>query len=141
MSFQASLLRQANKQRILGLVVSASRASVLQTHQIIAEALMGFSDPLQVATILEYVDIILWTAGSKGLYLCGHSENALKIEPTHWIKSGTLADFKRWAFSYPIMVRKDSYYGISPYDPYMGGTEKIRHTNGAGNSALSYSTA
>lgn len=113
---------------------------VLAMNELEAEALTGFSDPLKAAeAILDYVDIVLLTAGPEGLYLCGHTENNLKRETTNPIKSGSLADFNRWEFSRP-MSRSACHEPIKVFshiDPYMGGPEKIRNTNGAGDGALS----
>ncbi|MFI8620404.1 inosine/guanosine kinase [Marinomonas sp. NPDC078689] len=114
--------------------------NVLAMNELEAEALTGFSDPLQAAdAILDYVDMVLLTAGPDGLYLCGHTENTLKRETTNPIKSADVADFNRWEFSRPMMRQacKNPIKVFSHIDPYMGGPEKIRNTNGAGDGALS----
>lgn len=113
---------------------------VLAMNELEAEALTGFSDPLEAASaILDHVDIVLLTVGPDGMYLCGHTEAALKRETTNPIKSASLADFNRWEFSRP-MSRKACKEPIKVYshiDPYLGGPDKIRNTNGAGDGALS----
>jgi len=114
--------------------------NVLAMNELEAEALTGFSDPLKAAdAILDYVDIVLLTAGPEGLYLCGHTESDLKRETTNPIKSGSIADFNRWEFSRPMPLKacKKPVKVFSHIDPYMGGPEKIRNTNGAGDGALS----
>ncbi|MBR7887319.1 inosine/guanosine kinase [Marinomonas sp. A79] len=114
--------------------------NVLAMNELEAEALTGLSDPLEAASeILNYVDIVLLTAGPEGMYLCGHTEDEMKRETTNPIKSGRLADFNRWEFSRP-MLREACQHPIKVFshiDPYMGGPEKIRNTNGAGDGALS----
>ncbi|REG84389.1 inosine/guanosine kinase [Marinomonas pollencensis] len=114
--------------------------NVLAMNELEAEALTGFADPLQAAdAILDYVDMVLLTAGPDGLYLCGHTESSLKRETTNPIKSANIADFNRWEFSRPMMRQacENPIKVFSHIDPYMGGPEKIRNTNGAGDGALS----
>ncbi|MCB5161672.1 inosine/guanosine kinase [Marinomonas algarum] len=114
--------------------------TVLAMNESEAEALTGLSDPLAAANrILDHVDLVLLTAGAEGMYLCGHTEEALKRETTNPIKSGHLADFNRWEFSRP-MAKSACQHPIKVFshiDPYLGGPEKIRNTNGAGDGALS----
>lgn len=130
-------------------LVEALRDSIQQTAmqhvQILAmneqeaEALTGFADPLLAAEqILQWVDMVLITAGAKGLYLCGYTDEALKRETSHPIKSGSLADFNRFEFSRP-MLKRDCQQPLKVYshiDPYLGGPERIANTNGAGDGAL-----
>ena len=114
--------------------------NVLAMNELEAEALTGFADPLLAAdAILDHVDVVLLTAGPEGLYLCGHTDDAVKRETTNPIKSGSLADFNRWEFSRPMLRAncKQPIKVFSHIDPYMGGPEKIRNTNGAGDGALS----
>lgn len=114
--------------------------NILAMNELEAEALTGLSDPLQAAdAILEYVDIVLLTAGQDGLYLCGHTENTLKRETTNPIKSANITDFNRWEFSRPMMRQacQNPIKVFSHINPYMGGPDKIRNTNGAGDGALS----
>ena len=113
---------------------------VLAMNELEAEALTGFKDPLQAANAaLDYVDMVLLTAGPDGLYLCGHTSEELKRETSNPIKSGSLADFNRYEFSRPITKNQcdQSIKVFSHIDPYMGGPEKIKNTNGAGDGALS----
>ncbi|KZN13956.1 inosine/guanosine kinase [Marinomonas sp. TW1] len=131
-------LVEENKDELLDLI--KRHVNVLAMNELEAEALTGLSDPLQAADqILEYVDIVLLTAGPEGMYLCGHTEDAVKRETTNPIKSGRLADFNRWEFSRPMLrsACQNPIKVFSHIDPYMGGPEKIRNTNGAGDGALS----
>ncbi|BFM51118.1 inosine/guanosine kinase [Marinomonas sp. THO17] len=131
-------LVEENKDELLSLI--KRHVNVLAMNELEAEALTGLSDPLQAANqILEYVDIVLLTAGQDGMYLCGHTDDKVKRETSNPIKSGSLADFNRWEFSRP-MLRSACHNPIKVFshiDPYMGGPEKIRNTNGAGDAALS----
>jgi inosine kinase len=112
---------------------------ILAMNEQEAEALTGLADPLLAAEkILDWVDMVLITAGAEGLYLCGYTDASVQRETTHPIKSGALADFNRFEFSRP-MLRRDCQQPVKVYshiDPYMGGPERIANTNGAGDGAL-----
>ncbi|MCO4786862.1 MAG: inosine/guanosine kinase [Marinomonas atlantica] len=114
--------------------------SVVAMNEQEAEALTGQSSVLLAAkTALDWCDMVLLTVGAEGLYLCGYSDDAQKRETTHPIKSAEIADFNRWEFSRP-QRQQDCQSPIKVYshiDPYMGGPERIRNTNGAGDGALS----
>ena len=131
-------LVEEHKEELLELI--KNYVSVLAMNELEAEALTGLSDPLQAANaILDHVDIVLLTVGPDGMYLCGHTDDNQKRETTNPIKSGGLADFNRWEFSRP-MIREACSKPIKVFshiNPYMGGPEKIRNTNGAGDGALS----
>ena len=131
-------LVEEHREELLELI--KNYVNVLAMNELEAEALTGLADPLLAAeAMLEYVDIVLLTAGSDGMYLCGHTDDEFKRETTNPIKSGGLADFNRWEFSRPMLREacKQPIKVFSHIDPYMGGPEKIRNTNGAGDGALS----
>jgi inosine kinase len=131
-------LVEEHREELLELI--KNYVNVLAMNELEAEALTGLADPLLAAeAMLEYVDIVLLTAGPDGMYLCGHTDDEFKRETTNPIKSGGLADFNRWEFSRPMLREacKQPIKVFSHIDPYMGGPEKIRNTNGAGDGALS----
>ncbi len=131
-------LVEENKALLLSLIEKS--VNILAMNELEAEALTGHKDPLLAANfILDYVDMVLLTAGPDGLYLCGHSNKALVRETNNPIKSGTLTDFNLFEFSRPMQkhVCTDPVKVFSHIDPYMGGPEKIQNTNGAGDGALS----
>jgi inosine kinase len=113
---------------------------MLAMNELEALALTGHSDPLLAAeAALEYTDMVLITAGADGLYLCGYSDASVLRETSNPIKSGSLADYNQFEFSRP-MQRKHCKNPVKVYshiDPYMGGPERIKNTNGAGDGALS----
>ncbi len=105
-----------------------------------AEALTGESDPLLAADkSLEWVDLVLCTAGPIGLYMAGFTENNAKRKTTLPLLSGTIADFNQYEFSRPMKkdACEDPVKVYSHIAPYMGGPERIKNTNGAGDGALS----
>ncbi|MDX1303195.1 inosine/guanosine kinase [Photobacterium sp.] len=105
-----------------------------------AEALTGESDPLLASDkTLEWVDLVLCTAGPIGLYTAGYTEESAKRETSLPLLPGDIPEFNRYEFSRP-MVKSGCENPIKVYShiaPYMGGPERIKNTNGAGDGALS----
>lgn len=105
-----------------------------------AEALTGESDPLLAADLaLEWVSLVLCTAGPTGLYMAGFTEDNAKRESSLPLLPGSIPEFNRYEFSRP-MRKSDCQTPIRVYShisPYMGGPERIKNTNGAGDGALS----
>ena len=104
-----------------------------------AEALTGCKDPLKASeAALDCCDMVLLTAGPEGLYLSGHTDRSLLRTTSNPIRSAGVSDFNRYEFSRP-MLSKSCTEPVKVYahiDPYMGGPEQIRNTNGAGDGAL-----
>lgn len=115
-------------------------ASVVAMNEQEAEALTGANQVLSAAEkTLEWCDMVLLTAGSEGLYLCGYTDDQHKRPTTHPIKSQEIVHFNQWEFSRP-QHKSDCEHPIKVFshiDPYLGGPERIRNTNGAGDGALS----
>lgn len=113
--------------------------TVLAMNEEEAEALTGISDPLMaIDSALELCDLILCTSGQTGLYMGGYTEDAGKRETAHVLLPGEIPEFNRYEFSRP-MAKKSCEHPIKVYShiaPYMGGPDKIRNTNGAGDGAL-----
>ncbi|KLV03827.1 guanosine kinase [Photobacterium aquae] len=105
-----------------------------------AEALTGEKDPLLAADkALEWVDLVLCTAGPIGLYMAGYTEDELKRESTLPLLPGRIAEFNKYEFSRP-MTKASCENPIRVYShiaPYLGGPVEIKNTNGAGDAALS----
>lgn len=112
---------------------------MLAMNELEAAALTGITDPLLAAeAALELTDMVLVTAGPEGLYLCGYTDASAKRETTNPIKSGALPDYNQFEFSRP-MQKKHCAEPLKVYshiDPYLGGPERIKNTNGAGDGAL-----
>ncbi|AUX92692.1 inosine/guanosine kinase [Mixta gaviniae] len=101
--------------------------------------LTGYADPLQAADkALEWVDLVLCTAGPNGLYMAGYTEEGAKRQTNHPLLPGAIAEFNQYEFS-RAMRYQDCQQPLRIYShiaPYMGGPEKIMNTNGAGDGAL-----
>lgn len=104
-----------------------------------AEALTGISDPLQACDkVLEWVDLVLCTAGPSGLFMASYTEESAKRKTNHPLLPGVIAEFNQYEFS-RAQRRQDCQQPLRIYShiaPYMGGPEKIMNTNGAGDGAL-----
>lgn len=114
--------------------------SILAMNEDEGFALTGLKDPLMAADqALEWVDLVLCTAGSSGLYMAGYTEDENKRITQHPLLPGAIAEFNLYEFS-RAMRRASCRQPRKIYShiaPYMGGPEKIMNTNGAGDGALS----
>ena len=101
--------------------------------------LTGCADPLLAADkALDWVDLVLCTAGPNGLYMAGYTEEGAKRQTNLPLLPGAIAEFNQYEFS-RAMRYQDCENPLRIYShiaPYMGGPEKIMNTNGAGDGAL-----
>ena len=114
--------------------------SVLAMNEEEAETLTGQADPLLASKdALGVCDLVLLTAGAQGLYLSGYTDSLLKRETTNPLKTGTISDFNQFEFSRAMSKAqcKQPEMVFSHIEPYMGGPDSIKNTNGAGDGALS----
>lgn len=104
------------------------------------EALTGEKDPLLAAhKALDWVDLVLCTAGPIGLYMAGYTDEEAKRETTLPLLPGNIPEFNKYEFSRPMQKSqcKNPLKVYSHISPYMGGPRVIKNTNGAGDGALS----
>ncbi|XXN64166.1 inosine/guanosine kinase [Enterobacter ludwigii] len=113
--------------------------SIVAMNEEEAFALTGEQDPLLASNMaLDWVDLVLCTAGPTGLYMAGFTEEEYKRKTNHPLLPGALAEFNQYEFS-RAMRHKDCQQPLRIFShiaPYMGGPEKIMNTNGAGDGAL-----
>eukprot|EP00095_Tigriopus_kingsejongensis_P000880 snap_masked-scaffold709_size108516-processed-gene-0.3 protein:Tk00880 transcript:snap_masked-scaffold709_size108516-processed-gene-0.3-mRNA-1 annotation:"inosine guanosine kinase" len=82
----------------------AEHVSVVAMNEEEAEALTGEADPLVAADkTLEWVDMVLCTAGPIGLYMAGYTDDDAKRETSLPLLPGAIAEFNRYEFSRPMM--------------------------------------
>ncbi|MGR5236606.1 inosine/guanosine kinase [Vibrio alfacsensis] len=114
--------------------------SVVAMNEEEGAALTGESDPLAAADkALEWVDLVLCTAGPNGLYMAGYTDEKVKRETMHDILEGSIHEFNKFEFS-RAMRKEDCQNPMKVYShigPYLGGPLEIKNTNGAGDAALS----
>ncbi|UQY45250.1 inosine/guanosine kinase [Erwinia sp. PK3-005] len=113
--------------------------SILAMNEEEGLELTGQADPLLAADkALEWVDLVLCTAGPNGLYMAGYTEESAKRQTNLPLLPGAIAEFNQYEFS-RAMRYQDCQQPLRIYShiaPYMGGPEKIMNTNGAGDGAL-----
>ena len=74
--------------------------SVVAMNEDEALELTGHADPLLASdAALEWVDLVLCTAGPAGLYMAGFTESDFKRQTTHPLLPGAIAEFNRYEFS------------------------------------------
>ena len=113
--------------------------NILAMNEDEAEAITGINDPLKAAdACLDWVDLVICTAGPEGLFMAGYVDDEHKRATEYPLLPGGIADFNRYEFSRPMLL-KDCENPVKIYThtaPYMGGPDKIKNTNGAGDAAL-----
>ncbi|MBB1174835.1 inosine/guanosine kinase, partial [Klebsiella pneumoniae] len=101
--------------------------TILAMNEDEALELTGLSDPLTASDMaLDWVDLVLCTAGPNGLYMAGYTEEANKRQTQHPLLPGHIAEFNRYEFS-RAMRREHCENPLRVYShiaPYMGGPEK-----------------
>ncbi|MBF9003083.1 MULTISPECIES: inosine/guanosine kinase [Vibrio] len=113
--------------------------SVLAMNEEEGLALTGHDDPLMASNqALEWVDLVLCTAGPIGLYMAGYVDDAAKRETESSLLPGNIPEFNKYEFSRAMQksVCDTPVKIYSHIGPYLGGPAKIKNTNGAGDGAL-----
>ena len=112
---------------------------ILAMNEEEGQAITGFEDPLLAADkALDWVDLVICTAGEKGLFMAGFVDDSFKRETEYPLLPGAIPDFNRYEFS-RAMRKVDCENPIkanSHTAPFMGGPDSIKNTNGAGDCAL-----
>jgi inosine kinase len=114
--------------------------SIVAMNEEEGQALTGEKDPLLAADkALEWVDLVLCTAGPVGLYMAGYTDETAKRETELPLLPGNIPEFNKYEFS-RAMRKDDCKNPVKVYShigPYLGGPLEIKNTNGAGDAALS----
>lgn len=104
------------------------------------ESLTGFNSPLRAAEkALDWVDLVLCTAGPDGLYMAGFTDQEVQRETTLPLLDSDIPAFNQYEFS-RAMRKADCTKPTKVFShiaPYLGGPLEIKNTNGAGDGALS----
>ncbi|MBA6296411.1 inosine/guanosine kinase [Colwellia sp. MB02u-9] len=113
--------------------------NILTMNEEEALAITGIEEPLLAANkCLDWVDMVICTAGKHGLYMAGYVDETFKRESEYPLLSGEIDEFNRYEYSRPMLLN-DCHQPMRIYThsaPYMGGPESIKNTNGAGDAAL-----
>jgi len=113
--------------------------NILAMNEEEAFAITGFEDPLKAADkCLDWVDLVICTAGPEGLFMAGFVDDKFKRETEYPLLPGYISDFNQYEYSRPMLF-SECEKPIKVYThtaPYMGGPDNIKNTNGAGDVAL-----
>jgi inosine kinase len=113
--------------------------NILAMNEEEALAITGIDDPLKASNAcLDWVDLVICTAGAQGLFMAGFVDEAHKRATEYPLISGGIEDFNQYEYSRPMLL-KDCKNPVKIYThtaPYMGGPDNIKNTNGAGDAAL-----
>lgn len=112
---------------------------ILTMNEDEAEAITGIQNPLLAADkALDWVDMVMCTAGPVGLYMAGHADREHLRETEQELIDAEIPSFNRYEYSRPMRYKdcSDPVRVYSYIPPYMGGPDKIKNTNGAGDGAL-----
>lgn len=113
--------------------------NILAMNEEEAYAITGIEDPLKASdTCLDWVDLVICTAGPEGLYMAGYVDEEHKRETEHPLMPGSIPEFNRYEYSRPMLLAhcQNPMRIYTHIAPYMGGPDKIKNTNGAGDGAL-----
>jgi len=119
---------------------SKKYVTALAMNQDEAISLTKISDPLlAVNEVLEYVDIALVTVGKRGLYLASYTDFDVKRETKEPLVTKSIVNYNEFEYS-RAMRKSDCKNPIKIFthiNPFNGGPQTIKNTNGAGDAALS----
>lgn len=108
-------------------------------NQMEAFSLTGIEDPLLAAEkILDITDMLLLTVGNKGLYMAGFCDEEFLRRTEDPLHSKSIVEYNKYEYS-RAMRRQDCARPVkifSHINPFMGGPDFIKNTNGAGDAAL-----
>ena len=105
-----------------------------------ARALTGIDDPLlALEAVLEWTDLALLTVGAQGLYIGAIVDSAFARKTEHELHTKSVVNYNEFEYSRAMKRSecKDPIKFYSHINPFMGGPQVIRNTNGAGDGALS----
>jgi inosine kinase len=113
--------------------------SVLAMNESEALTLTGISDPLLAAEkSLDLVDMVLLTVGARGLYIGALADKDQARETKESLHTKSIVEYN--AFEYSRAQRrsqiKDVMKVYTHINPFRGGPQMIKNTNGAGDAAL-----
>jgi inosine kinase len=114
-------------------------ATVVAMNANEAQRLTNINDPLLAAEkVLDMCDMVLLTVGAKGLYIGALTDPEHARETNEPLHTKSLVDYNKFEYS-RAMRRKDCQQVIKFYthiNPFRGGPQMIKNTNGAGDAAL-----
>ena len=141
LSLGTSSLIKENKDFFTSLIkekINILAGNLDEYHSLLMEEVE--KDPLIVGeSALELVDLCLITVGPSGLYLCGHVDKKLARATKDMIHSKSIPEYNAYEYS-RAMLKSECVEPVKIFthiNPYMGGPQVIKNTNGAGDAAMS----
>ena len=138
----AGLINRLRPESIDESLISGASALVISSYLMRTQpgdTMTEIKEPLLAANkCLDWVDMVICTAGKDGLYMAGYVDEAFKRESEYPLLSDEIHEYNRYEYSRPMLL-KDCQKPMRIYThsaPYMGGPERIKNTNGAGDAAL-----
>jgi inosine kinase len=116
-----------------------TEVTVLAMNDDEALALTGINDPLlALEELLNSVDLVLLTVGAKGLYIGGWVDESQARETKDPLHTKSIVDYNKFEYSRAMKKDecKDPIKNYTHINPFLGGPNQIKNTNGAGDAAL-----
>ena len=128
-----------NEKKDLLLEIIPKYVSVIAMNESEALSLTGISDPLLAAEkVLDICDMVLLTVGARGLYIGALTDTAHARETKEPLHTKSLVEYNKFEYS-RARRRGDCDQVVKVYshiNPFRGGPQMIKNTNGAGDAAL-----
>lgn len=137
LSLGTSGLVQEKKDLLLDFIPKYASVVAMNEHE--ALSLTGISDPLLATEkLLDMADMVLLTVGARGLYIGALTDKEHARETKEPLHSKAIVDYNAFEYS-RAMRRPDCKEIVKAYthiNPFRGGPQMIKNTNGAGDAAL-----
>jgi inosine kinase len=114
-------------------------ASVVAMNEQEAFALTGITDPLLATeNILNFCDMVLLTVGARGLYIGALTDREHARETNEPLHTKSIKEYNMYEYSRAQrrMECKEPVKFYTHINPFLGGPQMIKNTNGAGDAAL-----
>lgn len=113
--------------------------AVVAMNETEALSLTGITDPLLAAEkALDMCDMVLLTVGPRGLYIGAITDQSQARRTKEPLHTKSIVDYNEFEYSRPM--RRESCQNIlkvyTHINPFQGGPQFIKNTNGAGDAAL-----
>lgn len=128
-----------NEKKDMLLEIIPKYISVIAMNESEALALTGISDPLLAAEkALDLCDMVLLTVGARGLYIGALTDKSHARETKEPLHTKSIVEYNKHEYS-RARRRVDCDQVLKVYshiNPFRGGPQMIKNTNGAGDAAL-----
>ncbi len=137
LSLGTSGLVQDKKDFLLGFI--RKYVSVLAMNEAEALTLTGIKDPLlALESSLDFADMVLLTVGARGLYIGALADREQVRSTNEPLHTKSIVDYNKYEYSRAQRRSqiRDQMKVYTHINPFRGGPQLIKNTNGAGDAAL-----